>query len=450
MLRYIASACIVVCLWLPSSAQPLYFPPRFGTTWETVDPASLGWNTTYIDSLREYLEQHGTKAFIVLTGGRIAIEHYVGNFTRDSLWYWASAGKSVTALLIGLAQQAGALSISQPTATYLGRGWTSCSHDQEQRITIWHQLTMTTGLNDRVPDPYCTNPECLVCLAEPGTRWAYHNAPYTLLDSVLEAATGKPLNTYFLQALASRIGMAGFWVKSGYNNILVSTARSMARLGLLILNRGVWAGDTILADTAYFRQMTTPSQSLNPSYGYLWWLNGQRSFMLPGLQIKFPGSWAPDAPADMIAALGKNGQILCVVPSMQMVVVRMGNPPDTSDAEVTPLFTNEIWKRLGSILPGITSAHASMPQRTPERHITVVPNPTSAAATVRLWLPQPGHATVTLLDALGRRIATLLDAELPAGEQTVPFDTECLPTGIYTVQLQSIGCTDATLVVVAR
>ena len=59
----------------------------------------------------------------------------------------------------------------------------------------------------------------------------------------------------------------------------------MARFGLLILNNGNWDGNQIMTDTNYFNQMLNSSQSLNESYGYLWWLNGKTSYMLPGLSL---------------------------------------------------------------------------------------------------------------------------------------------------------------------
>jgi len=295
-------------------AQPLYFPPITGTTWDTISPTALGWNTEQIDTLYDFLMKTNTKAFIVLKDGRIAIERYFGNFARDSLWYWASAGKSLIAFLIGIAQQEGKLAILKPTKEYLGEGWTSCSPEMESRITIWHQLTMTSGFDDKVSDPYCTLPSCLQCIANPGTRWAYHNAPYTLLHKVLENATGQSVNIYLAQKLRLKTGISGVWLQDGYNQLFVSTARSMARFGLLILNKGVWQNDTIMKDTSYFHQMINSSQTLNPAYGYLWWLNGKESFMLPGMQFVFHGWLAPDAPQDMIAALGKNGQILSIAP----------------------------------------------------------------------------------------------------------------------------------------
>ena len=109
--------------------------------------------------------------------------------------------------------------------------------------------------------------------------------------------------------------MDGLYVQQGYNNVYLSTARSMARFGLLILNNGAWDGNQIMTDSVYFNQMISTSQNLNNSYGYLWWLNGKSNYMLPQTQIVFNGSITPQAPNDMIAALGLNGQIINVVPS---------------------------------------------------------------------------------------------------------------------------------------
>lgn len=330
------------------SAQTTYFPPLTGNTWTTITPASLGWCDDKIDSLYDYLQINNTKAFIVLKDGKIVIEKYFGTFTQDSVWYWASAGKSLTAFMVGIAQQEGKLKLSDTSSKYLGKGWTSLTQAQESKITIRHQLTMTTGLNDQVADPYCTLPSCMVYKADAGTRWAYHNAPYTMLDPVLEAATGQKLNTYISQKLTVKTGISGLFIKQDYNNIFFSKPRSMARYGLLILNKGSWNGTSILTDTAYFRQMVNTSQNLNPAYGYLWWLNGKSNFMVPGFQFVFQGSLNPSAPKDMFAALGKNGQILNIVPSQNLIYVRMGNIPTTSEVPIT--FNDTIWQKLNRVM----------------------------------------------------------------------------------------------------
>ena len=248
----------------------LYFPPTSGTTWETTTPASLGWNETELNNLYTYLQQKNTKAFIILKNGKIVAEKYYGTFTADSNWYWASAGKTMTGMLVGIAQKEGLLSINDKTSKFLGNGWTSLPQAKEDLITIKNQLTMTTGLDDNVqPDNDCTSPACLQYKADAGTRWSYHNAPYTLLDKVVETATGKSYNAYFQEKIRDRIGMNGAWIKTGYNNVYYSNPRSMARFGLLMLNKGKWDQTSILSDSTYFNAQTKTSQSFNLSYGYL-------------------------------------------------------------------------------------------------------------------------------------------------------------------------------------
>lgn len=331
-----------------SFGQNLYFPPLTGNQWETIDPQSLGWCTDKLPDLYEHLENANTRALIILKDGKIVVEKYFNQFSRDSFWYWASAGKSLTAFLIGLAQQEGKLKIDELSSKYLGVGWTSCNAPQENKITIRHQLTMTSGLDDISGDKDCTDPACLKCLQDPGTRWAYHNAPYTLLDGILEGSTGQNLNSFLRDKLSLTCGINGLYIKSGYNNVFVSKPRVMARFGLLMLNKGNWNGTSILKDFDYYRDMISSSQDINKSYGYLWWLNGKESYMLPGIQFNFKGYLTPSAPADMYSALGKNGQLLHIVPSMNLVVVRMGDAPDNNLVPIA--LVDSLWNHLSEII----------------------------------------------------------------------------------------------------
>lgn len=331
-------------------AKELYFPPVNNTLiWDKTTPEALNWKTENIDSLYRFLETENSKAFIVLKDGKIVLEKYFGDFTADSLWYWASAGKTITSFLIGKAQEESYLKIEDPVSKYLGLGWTACNASQENAITIRHQLTMTTGLDDGVADNHCTSAQCLVYKADPGDRWAYHNAPYTLLENVIEQATSTSINLYTHSKLKTKTGMNGAWVTLGYDNVYYSNARSMARFGLLMQNNCVWNNDTLLHDSVYLKASLNSSQAINKSYGYLWWLNGKGSYMLPTLQFVFQGNYAPDAPDDMYAALGKNGQIISVSPSQGLVIVRMGNVPNSPAADIAPQLCNQIWKKLNAI-----------------------------------------------------------------------------------------------------
>lgn len=333
----------------PVSDTAIYFPPLSGTTWESRTVASLGWNESELNNLYPYLQSKNTKAFIILKNGKIVAEKYFGTFTADSLWYWASAGKSLTGFLTGLAQEEGLLNINNKTSQYLGTGWTSAPLAKENLITVRHQLSMTTGLDDDVPDVDCTLPSCLIYRSDAGTRWAYHNAAYTLLYKVIENASGQSYNNYFNSRIRSRIGMNGLWINTGYLNVYYSNARSMARFGLLMLNRGKWDQATVMSDMNYFNSMINSSQAINPSYGYLWWLNGKASHMLPQSQMVFTTNLVPNAPPDMYAALGKNDQKLYVSPSQQLVVIRMG---DSAGIPLYALsnFDNELWGKLKMII----------------------------------------------------------------------------------------------------
>jgi CubicO group peptidase (beta-lactamase class C family) len=346
-------------------AQTSYFPPIIGNSWETTTPASLDWCVNKISPFYAYLEQTNTKGFIVLKDGKIVMEKYFGTFTQDSLWYWASAGKTMTSTLIGIAQDEGKLSIQDKSTKYLGKNWTSLAPDKEDLITIRHQLTMTTGLDDNGD---CTDAACLKYKADAGTRWAYHNAPYTILDNVVEKASGMTFNQYYKVKVQSKIGMNGQFVKLGYNNVNFSTVRSMARFGLLILNKGKWQNTQIISQK-YLEEATTTSQNINNSYGYLWWLNGKSSYMLPTLQLTFPGSLAKDAPKDMYSALGKNGQIINIVPSMGLVMIRMGN---ADGSPVPTTYNNSIWQKFNEI---ILCEPTSNQENTVQNDIHIFPNP---------------------------------------------------------------------------
>ena len=331
-----------------NESASLYFPPLNSEAWETIAPSELNWNEEAIPELYTLLDNNGTKAFIILKDGKIAIEWYATDFDKNAAWYWASAGKTLTSFVTGIAVEEGFLELNDQTSDYLGEGWTSLTSEKESLITVWNQLTMTTGLDDTQGD--CKTPDCLTYIADAGTRWGYHNAPYTLIQDVITNATGEEFELYFANALKDKIGMSGTWLSSnGDNNVYWSTARSMARFGLLNLNNGIWEDTVILGHEEFLSDMKNTSQDLNKSYGYLWWLNGKESAMAPQSQIVFPTQLISNAPSDLYAGLGKNDQKLYVIPSENMVVVRMGQ--DTGDAALGPSsFDNELWEAINAIM----------------------------------------------------------------------------------------------------
>lgn len=404
-------------------AQSLYFPPLSGDEWQTVSPASLGWCVEETDSLYQFLETENSKAFILLKDGKIVLEKYFGSFTADSVWYWASAGKSLTGFTTGIAQREGFLSIEDSSSRYLGQGWTGCTPAFEDHILIRNQLSMTTGLNDAVADPDCTLASCLECIAAAGERWAYHNAPYTLMDQVISAAAGMSLNSYINSRIRVHTGITGLFIQNGYNNTFYSRPRSMARFGLLILNKGVWDQTNVLGDTAFFSAMTNTSNPFNASYGYLWWLNGKSSFMLPGVQFVFQGPLFPDAPSDVVAALGKNGQIINVAPAAKLVFIRMGNAPQEGGV-ITPLFSNEIWKHLNKLMCGAAAIHDNQPVKIAN---LLLENPVTKLLKINAFKGRD-EVTFDICDLGGRSLMSASGNEI---------DVESLAPGAYLVSIRN-------------
>src|SRR6218665_3371104 len=413
------SLLLLFTLHFGVSYSQYYYPPLTGTTWETMDPSELGWCEDSIALLDEYLENSTTKAFLILKDGKIVIERYYGTFTMDSLYVWNSAGKTLTAYAVGIAQTEGLLDIDDATTDYLGAGWSNATPTQENAITILNQLTMTSGFDDGVPDKDCTDPECLIYLAEPDTRWAYHNAPYTLLDSVMKIATGMSMTTYVYQKIGSKIGMTGLYLKIGYNHVFASKARGMARFGSLLLSNGTWNGTPVQTDLNYLQAMKTPSQSINPSYGYLTWLNGQSSYMLPGLQLTINGPLLPNAPADLYAAEGKNGQIINVIPSTGMVVVRMG--ATLGNSLVSTQYNDTIWQYINRL--GCTLG-------------------TNSIAEINYSILQKENKQIEILGLKSADNVEMIDS---AGKQIVAprfenhFDLSMLNNGVYFIRINSSG-----------
>ncbi len=408
---------VLLFIFVSTRAQSFYYPPVSGNVWDTISPVSLGWCPNQIDTLTQYLADKNTKAFIVLKDGKIVIENYFGTFTQDSIWYWASAGKSLSAFLVGIAQENGLLSIDDTVAAHLGSGWTDCTGTDEEKITIKNQLNMTTGFDDDVPDPDCTTDSCLTCIATPGNRWAYHNAPYHLIHDVLSVASGNSLNAYTWSNLTTQTGISGLWI----DHVFYSTPRSMARFGLLTLGNGIWDSDTILHDSNYFQEMISTSQAMNPSYGYLWWLNGKGSFMAPQSQFVFQGDLVPNAPNDMIAALGKNDQKIYVVPSQNLVVIRMGNNSGNIPLFAISSFDNELWEKLNAVFCTTLSL-----ETVPSPAVRIVPNPSNG--NFKMEIDESNFTgEFIIFDATGKRVKEL---QVQSGTVSVSLQEPGIYTGI--------------------
>ncbi len=330
----------------PTTIESIYFPPLTGTSWETKSITDLNWKQSGVQPLQDYLQLKKTKSFIILVNGRIVLESYFNDHNDSTVWYWASAGKTLTATITGIAQQDGLININNKVSDYIGNGWTTMPLAKENLITCKNLLSMTSGIDDEFSPAQAVDPTYLKYLADSGNRWAYHNV-YVKLQDVVEQASGQTWSNYFNAKLRNKIGMTGSWITSGNNEVYWSSTRSMARFGLLMLNKGKWENNQILNEN-YFNEATNTSQSINQGYGYLWWLNGKSSYRLPSSQLEFNGSIIPSAPNDMFMALGKNDQKIYVVPSKKMVVIRMGEAADDTNFALSG-FDNILWQKINAL-----------------------------------------------------------------------------------------------------
>lgn len=325
--------------------EELYFPPLNSDTWETVSPAELGWNEDQIQPLIDYLEDKNTKGFMMLYNGKIVVENYLNNHTSTSAWYWASAGKTLTSTVSGIAQDEGLININNKVSDYLGTGWTSALLEKENLITCKNLLSMNSGLDDSLGDD--VSPANLQYIADAGNRWAYHNV-YVKMQDVVAQASNETWSSYFNSKLRDKIGMTGSWIPLGDLSVYWSNTRSMARFGLMVYANGKWEDNQIVSEN-FLSEATNTSQSINEAYGYLWWLNGKDTYHLPSLQIEINGELIPNAPSDMYAALGKNDQKIYISPSKKIVIIRMGDAADGSNFALST-FDNDLWDKINAVI----------------------------------------------------------------------------------------------------
>jgi CubicO group peptidase (beta-lactamase class C family) len=354
--RTLGAVVIGALLVSPTSpAESLYFP-KGNSDWARADPSRVGWNLGALDAALDYARTAHSSSVVVLLNGRILAEREwdvdgPARYTRMRVGKTsdghviedvASAQKSLVAVLAGVAQARGKLDLNAAVDKYLGPGWSKADRAAESAITVRHLMTMTSGLNDS-----------LNYLQPAGDTWRYNTGAYSRMISVVEKATGTDIQTFTHDVLTAPTGMTDTrWLPRPWsagndaaNSIgLATTGRDLARFGLLILAHGKWEGKDLLGNTEYVRAMLMPSQSLNPSYGLLWWLNGQQRHQGAGATTSQQGPLIPAAPGDLVAALGALDRKCYVVPSLGLVVTRLGD--QTGEA-----FDNEFWKLLMKAVP---------------------------------------------------------------------------------------------------
>ncbi len=306
-----------------------YFPSI--NKWEKISANQSDVNIRKLNNALRYAKQQKSSSIMVVLNGRILAEKYwkvkepsarykgfqsgpQGSVPLEDV---ASIQKSVVSLLCGIALSKGLISLDSPVSCYLGSGWTN-SH-RELEITIKHLITMSSGLDLNMNFRY-----------PPGTHWNYNTMAYKHLVEVLESVTNNNINEITKSFLCEKIGMqSSRWeIDPERDNPyrFITTPRDLARLGLLILNKGKWENEEIITDKDYISKAFSSEAGVKVTYGYLFWLNANYSFI-------------QSAPEDMITMFGALNRYVYVVPQLSFVVVRLGDKPEDD-------FNNNFWSLL--------------------------------------------------------------------------------------------------------
>ncbi len=310
-------------------------------------------------------KKYETVAFVVIQHDKIILEQYWNNYTPLSLSNSFSMSKSVISLLIGCAITDGYIkSVDQPVHDFLPE-WTSF---QGKTLTIKDLLTMSAGvdwdesynslLSKTTEAYYGKDLKKLVSteklIEKPGVRFNYQSGVTQMLAFLLQKATDKSISDYASEKLWTPIQAEedALWSldhKNGNEKAYCcfnTNARDFARLGQLVLNKGVWDGEQVV-DSDYIREATTPAtwlkftRRLQPGettsgatvpctfYGYQFWLLNYQ-----GLKV--------------INMRGMLGQYILVIPALDAVIVRLGKKRD-NDYNVEQEYPKdiEIWLKAG-------------------------------------------------------------------------------------------------------
>lgn len=334
-----------------------------GGDWEDLSPEKAGINREKLKNLEQDLfstagketERKGirTDAFVIVRGGKVVFERYEREFHRNRKHLAWSVTKSFANTFAGMAVMDGKFAVNDSAAQY----YPPLSADGKDAIQIDHLLRMSSGLywsegyessplkSSVVAMLYTRGRSDMAHFAAsqyldhtPGTHWYYSSGTTNILMSMLKNMYQDKYEDLIFNRLFKTIGMrfttferdgAATPVGSSY---LYTTARDLARFGYLYLHDGVWQGRRLLPEK-WVRYTTTMAPAyytthLNPedakdNPGAQWYIN----VGIPERGQKPP--W-PDAPADTFAALGHWGQSLYVIPSLDLIAVRLGDDRDGS------------------------------------------------------------------------------------------------------------------------
>ncbi len=270
-------------------------------------------------------DDHEIHSILVVRGGLLAFESYYNGHSRENPHDIRSATKSITSLLVGIAADQGFLDVEEPVSSHLGSGDGSQSLSND--LLLRHLLTMSSGLDCDDGDRSTRGQEDRMYRSEdwveyfaslerrypPGETPRYCTGGVVALGEVVQRAVGKDFEDFAEEVLFQPLGIRNYrWArfdqdrKVDTGGHLLLTPQSMAKIGMLVLQRGKWNGRPIVSET-WIHRSTQPGISLRGiPYGYLWWID----------TISFG-----DKQVELIRASGNGGQTIFIVPEFDLVAV---------------------------------------------------------------------------------------------------------------------------------
>ncbi|MEN3282054.1 MAG: hypothetical protein V7607_3194 [Solirubrobacteraceae bacterium] len=331
----------------------LFPPPERDGGWPWLDRErareEAGFDVERLDLIekaQQTLFGGESTSVVIVRHGKLVREWHtfnVGHGMRFDIW---SGTKSFTATAWMLALEE-LVDVTLDTPAYSLLPDVPLSDPRKAQITLRHLLTMTSGIAGEAAGiaGMATATDAGIfefalgqsanrfgervgtLVADPGTRWDYSDAAYSHLSLCFAAVMDREIGEYMEDRVFSKVGMVAAWDPQGgagfrgpHTNAhtgLHLSARDLARFGLLVLAGGRWNDEQVIPAAAV-AEMTTVSQPHNRAYGLGWWSNSE-------------GVYAPGLPRDLVALSGFRFNRCYAIPSLDLVVARVGTGPVVPD-----------------------------------------------------------------------------------------------------------------------
>ncbi|MCB2108010.1 MAG: serine hydrolase [Rhodobacteraceae bacterium] len=399
-----------------------------------------------LQAARVYAGTNATTSLLIWHRGELQSADYWG-IAQDTQVNSRSLHKMLGGLLIATAIQNGYIdSLDDPVAKYV-KAWQGTPQD---KMTIRNVLQMSSGLmwfrgggffstqSRRYIDPHWDDVllNDVPMSFEPGSAYDYSDMTADIMPHIIQGATGKRYSEYLSEAILKPLDAAGgqIWVnrQDGMPHggcCLLMPPETWLRIGLLALHRGK-VGDKQLIPDWWMDEMLTPSPN-NPHFGLMVWLGKpytQRRLYhrpdSPNNRAPRPGAFhsEPYLADDLFLFDGMNGQIVYIVPSQDLAIVRTGlRPPRNQQEWDNAKLPNMILRGLG----------VDAPIQTPRRLTEIPPKPELTASDEfrfwRRWLtaqkqtPRSYPDWLDVRDTVAGDFTTEIDTA-PDGEKTIAPD----------------------------